>query len=125
MRASGLPLAHADSGEEESDNSKITAIIAINSEQVDAYVATPSGLLYRFTPSEFEAEWWSFALRSYHVVTGNMADRQWLIERASVDAVQVKGKCLSRAKGGGLSGLSLEQLFEQMCPSQQSSLFAE
>lgn len=124
MRASDLPLAspsHDEAGE--SDSSKITALISFVNGQADAYVATPSGLLYRFAPPEFEAHWWSVALRYYHVVTGNMADRLRLAELAGVDPAQIKGKCLSRLKCTALSGLSLEQILDQACPTQQSSLF--
>lgn len=127
LRASGLPLSDQTADiEEESDNSKITALISIVDTTVDAYVATPSGILYRFSPGEFDAEWWAFALRNYYCVTGSMADRLKLAEMASVDLSKIKGKVVIRTKSADTSGLTLDQLLDQVAPALagQANLFA-
>ncbi len=124
MRASGLPLA-SSGGEEAGDGdvSKITALVALNDGRVEAFVAAPSGLVFRFAPEVVEPHWWSFALRNYYIVTGNLADRLALAEVAEVDAILIKGKCISRLKGSSLSGMTLDQLLELACPTQQGALF--
>ncbi len=124
MRASGLPLACTD-GEDvgEGDASKITALVVFNGTRAEALVAAPSGILFQFAPEVFEPHWWSFALRNYYIVTANMADRLALADSAGVDPLLIKGKCVSRLKGQPLSGVALDKLLDQACPTQQAALF--
>lgn len=123
MRAAGLPLASDETEDsDESSKSCITACISILNGKVHALVASPSGIIYEFAPEQFEALWWSFALRHYYIVTGNMSDRQALAEMAVVELAVVKGKVLSRLKSNSPSGMTLPQLLENACP-QQTALF--
>ncbi|QEL56035.1 hypothetical protein [Chromobacterium paludis] len=129
MRAAGLPLQEGTAGEAEgeSDNSKITALVAVGDDRLSAIVATPSGLVYRLEPERIEPDWWSFAARYYYIVTGNLADRQMLAELAGIQASAVKGKTISRKKSAELSGLTLDQLLDQACPEsepRQDALFS-
>lgn len=127
LRAAGLPLTdQATDDDEESDNARITALISIVDTKIEAYVATPSGILYRFSPGEFDAEWWAFALRNYYCVTGSMADRMKLAKMASVDLSKIKGKVVIRTKSADTSGLTLAQLLDQVAPALagQENLFA-
>ena len=62
----------------------------------------------------FATGFWAFAARNYYLVTGNIADRTGLAERAGVDlsTIKVSGRALQRAKADGLSGMTLDQLLE-------------
>lgn len=112
LRQAGLPLAEsgADLVEEESTNSRIVAIMAPAGDTIHAIVATPSGFVYRFEPPEIDIEFWSFALRHYYVVTGNMADRLLLAKQADVDIKGVTGRAMDRKKTDAPSGLLLDEM---------------
>ena len=79
-----------------------------------ALVACPNGLVYRFEPAVFEEDFWRFAVSNYYLVTGSPADRQKIAEMAKVDIGDIKGKSLRRAKGEGVSEMTLDTLLEQL-----------
>lgn len=120
MVAAGLPLAPTKGEEEGADDdeasTKITAVISFLDGVAEAYVACPSGILYRFSPPVFEPEWWSFALRNYYCVTGNLSDRAALVAVAGVTE-KVVGKALIRKKSDQPSGLSLVALMRELTPA--------
>lgn len=117
--ASELPLK---SGRPE--YGEITAFVSLVEESVEAYIITPGGAIYHLAPPTIEPGWWSFALRNYYIVTGNLVDRQILADRCQVDSKLVLGKCFSRHKASAPSGMSLQQLLDCMCPAQQTALFS-
>lgn len=120
MVAAGLPLAASKTEGAEAGNeagsTKITAVISFLEGLAEAYVASPSGIVYRFSPSVFEPEWWSFALRNYYCVTGNFADREALAASAGITAWG-DGKTLIRKKSDQPSGLSLVALMRELTPA--------
>lgn len=111
LRAAGLPLAYASEQEgEESDASRIVCVAAYLHGQIQALVATPSGLVYRFEPDVIVDDFWRFALNHYYVVTGNIADRLAFAQHIEVPEKAVKGRALIRKKSEDPSGLSLDDL---------------
>ena len=62
----------------------------------------------------FEPGFWAFAARNYYLVTGNIADRTGLAERAGVDMStnKVTGRAIQRTKAEGPSGMTLDQILE-------------
>ena len=67
------------------DESADIICVVENSPIPKALVACPNGSVFRFEPSVFEPGFWAFAARNYYLVTGNIADRTGLAERAGVD----------------------------------------
>lgn len=127
VRASDLPLdSQNEISGDEVDNSKITALISVIDGDVEAYIATPSGHLFRMSPGafevEFEPEWWPFALRNYYIVTGNMVDRLELAAMADVDPKTIKGRCVIRRNSTKISRMTLGSLFDEVCPAIQDEL---
>ena len=93
----------------------ITAIVSIKDNIIDAYVLTPSNILYQFTvdstTDDFDIDWWAFALRNYYVVFANSFDKGWMSDLAQVELKDVTGKVLQKGKSSGtLSQLSLDEL---------------
>lgn len=130
FRAAGLPLADAsaEQDEDESDNSKIVCLAEVNQSSVSAIVACPSGLIYRFEPTEFEPAFWSFAARNYYLVTGNMTDRNHVAILAGVQIKMAKGRTLARGKSDRLSGLTLDEMvasIRALRQPEQSSLIED
>lgn len=108
LRAAGLPVGIPG------DESAYIICVVENSLIPKALVACPNGSVFRFEPTLFEPGFWAFAARNYYLVTGNIADRTGLAERAGVDLStnKVSGRALQRAKADGPSGMTLDQLLE-------------
>lgn len=127
LRAAGYPLSSStDAAEGESDASKLVCIADVRESMMHAIVATPSGIVQRFEPSQFEPQFWSFACRHYYLVTGNIADRRRAAELAGVEIKDVKGRTLLRGKSEDLSGMTLDGMLANIGLIQepiQTSLF--
>lgn len=123
LRQAGLPLAHADAEDQGdvTDNGRIVCIASVTENMVDALIAIPSGLVYLLEDDTWDMEFWKFAAENYYLVTGNLADRLYLAERAGADPKSVKGKAIMRAKSESLSTLSLDNILADMDVSMRTS----
>lgn len=114
----GLPLASqgADEVDGENSNSKIVCIAELIDDRIKSIIITPSRIVFESDmPSEDEIldadEFaWQFAANNYYWVTGNMQDRAEIAKLCRVEPNAIKGKCLSRIKSEGLSGMNLAAL---------------
>jgi len=114
----GLPLASqgADEVEGENSNSKIVCIAELVDDRIKSIIITPSRIIFESEmPKEDEIldadEFaWQFAATHYYWVTGNMQDRAEIARLCRVEPSVIKGKCLSRVKSEGLSGMNLAAL---------------
>lgn len=118
LRSAGFPLSSNDSENGDSENSKLVCLAEVQDKNIIAIVATPSGLVYKFT--EFDIEFWSFAARNYYFVTGNMSDREHVAKLTNLDTKEIKGKTLMRGKSSCLSQMSLDIMINQLKPRQES-----
>ncbi|GGC25524.1 hypothetical protein [Pseudoduganella buxea] len=121
LRAAGLPLANAsDIAEDESSQSQIVCVADVRDDTIHALVTTPTGLVYRFEPSDFEREFREFAARNYYWVTYAMADRERLSRMTEVPTKIIKGRALARGKAERV-GCSLDALLHLVAAGARPS----
>ena len=101
LKSFGLPL---------DDSGTLVCLTSVIDDNIHGLVVTPSGLVYRFEPAEFETDFWAFAATHYYIVTGNMADRKAFAETVNVDASTIKGKCLSKNKTEPPSKMKIDDI---------------
>lgn len=98
---------------------EITAYVSFSNNVLDSFVVTPSGMFYQFTvdvtSQDFDVEWWSFALKNYHVVMSNSDVKKQLAELVSLELKEISGKIVSKGKGSD-SLISLRDLFNSIYP---------
>jgi hypothetical protein len=106
----------------------ITCIISVIDEQINAAIASPSGLVYQLGPGAPDRVFWQFAAKNYYMVTGNLADRQRLSKMIDLQADLIEGKALSR-ESAVPSELSLDDLLKsvgydkKLAPTKQDDLW--
>lgn len=100
---------------------EITAYTSFDGKVVDSLVVTPSGVAYQFTvdvtSEDFDFEWWSFALKNYHVVVATSLVKKQLADFVGLDIKEISGKIVYKGKKSDEeSAISLQSLFDVVCP---------